>query len=203
MRSTASVSSCAPAAFDELVAAHKQRIYSYVYRTVGDADEAEDITQDVFVKMYVALPGFRSEASIATWLYRIAGNLCIDRHRKRARRMQAFGGEVVSLDAPTPGAADSERRGEMEIRAGASGEPEEALARREQETLLQGALDALPIKMRGAVILHDIEGLSYEEIAAVEQCPLGTVKSRIFNARAQLRVMLSKALGTDGESDEQ
>ncbi len=198
MQSAASrSSSCSPAAFDALVAANKQRIYSYVCRTIGDADEAEDITQDVFVKMYVALAGFRSEASITTWLYRIAGNICIDRHRKRTRRAQAFGGELVSLDAPAPGSSEPREQAEPEIRARASSEPAEALARREQEALLQGALNRLPAKMRSAVILHDIEGLSYEEIAAVEECPLGTVKSRLFNARAQLRDYLSSALGPD------
>jgi RNA polymerase sigma-70 factor (ECF subfamily) len=183
-----------PTAFDEIVTRYKQKIFNYVYRMVGDSDEAEDVTQDVFVKMYVSLSSFRSEASITTWLYRIAGNLCIDRYRKRSRREIALGGETISLDVR----ADAES-GSGSSRAGAvavdvpdeSSEPQRMLERAELDRHIQTALALLPEKMRTVVVLHDVEGLAYEEIAEIERCPLGTVKSRLFNARQQLRRLLA------------
>jgi RNA polymerase sigma-70 factor (ECF subfamily) len=176
-----------PAAFDEIVARHKQKIFSYVYRMVGDSEEAEDITQDVFVKMYVSLSTFRSEASISTWLYRIAGNLCIDRYRKRSRRDTALGGSPLSLDS----GADSGGTGAVLDVADTANEPGRLLQRAEVDAQVQAALTKLPPKMRAVVVLHDIEGLAYEEIAAAERCPLGTVKSRLFNARRMLKTLLA------------
>jgi RNA polymerase sigma-70 factor (ECF subfamily) len=183
-----------PAAFDEIVARYKQKIHSYVCRMIGDSDDAEDVTQDVFVKMYVAIPSFRSEASVSTWLFRIAGNLCIDRFRKKQRRSQGFGGDLLSLDAGYDNASSG--RGESgdaqstidvpDLRS----EPQSNLERVEMDSKVQDALKGLPEKLRAAIILHDIEGFEYEQIAQIEQCPLGTVKSRIFNARMQMRKLL-------------
>jgi RNA polymerase sigma-70 factor (ECF subfamily) len=183
-----------PAAFDEIVARYKQKIFNYVCRMLGDSDEAEDVTQDVFVKMYVSMATFRSEASISTWLYRIAGNLCIDRYRKRSRRDSAMGGEVLSLDVggseSGAGSSGGGAPSRVEVPDSAS-EPLRMLERTELDAHIQAALRQLPEKMRSVVVLHDIEGLAYEEIAAVENCPLGTVKSRLFNARLQLRKLLA------------
>ena len=80
------------AAFNEIVGRYKNKIYNYIYRMVGNSEDAEDLTQEVFVKMYVALDSFRNQSSLSTWLYRIAGNLCIDAHRKSSRRDAGFGG---------------------------------------------------------------------------------------------------------------
>jgi RNA polymerase sigma-70 factor (ECF subfamily) len=180
-----------PTAFNEIVTRHKQKIFNYVYRMIGNSDEAEDMTQDVFVKMYVSLSSFRSESSVTTWLYRIAGNLCIDRYRKRNRRDNAFGGETVSLDVRV----DRNGPAAAEISDDRS-EPLLMLERAELDRQIRSALAKLPQKMRSVVVLHDIEGLAYEEIARIEQCPLGTVKSRLFNARLQLRGILAEYLQT-------
>jgi RNA polymerase sigma-70 factor (ECF subfamily) len=173
------------AAFNEIVGRYKNKIYNYIYRMVGNSEDAEDLTQEVFVKMYVALDSFRNQSSLSTWLYRIAGNLCIDSHRKRARRESGFGGTVASLDAPTN--SDGGEEGPVREVADSSFEPAKMLAKVEMDAQIQEALSKLPDKMRTVVVLHDIEGLQYEEIAEVVHCPLGTVKSRLFNARAALR----------------
>ena len=186
-----------PAAFDEIVARYKQKIYGYICRMIGDTDEAEDVTQDVFVKMYVAIPTFRSEASISTWLFRIAGNLCIDRFRKRQRRQSAFGGDMLSLDAGLDSGAGRSDGSEVasvidvpDMRS----EPQSNLDQVEMDAKITEALGMLPEKLRAAIILHDIEGMEYEQIAQIEQCPLGTVKSRLFNARMQMRKILTPYL---------
>lgn len=185
-----------PAAFDEIVARYKQKIYRYACQMIGDNDEAEDVTQDVFVKMYVAIPSFRSEASVSTWLFRIAGNLCIDRFRKKQRRQLALG-EVMSLDA---GTNSSQSAGETQETGSAidvpdiRSEPQSSLERAEMDEKIREALFILPDKLRSAIVLHDIEGLEYEQIAQIEQCPLGTVKSRLFNARMQMRKLLASYL---------
>jgi RNA polymerase sigma-70 factor, ECF subfamily len=177
------------AAFNEIVARYKNKIYNYIYRMVGNGEDADDLTQEVFVKMYVALDSFRNQSSLSTWLYRIAGNLCIDTHRKRSRRELGFGGTVSSLDEPYGHDAGEEGQG-REV-ADNTFEPAKMLAVQEMDLQIQGALAKLPEKMRAVVVLHDIEGLHYEEIAAVVDCPLGTVKSRLFNARALLREHLA------------
>jgi RNA polymerase sigma-70 factor, ECF subfamily len=175
-------------AFNAIVSRYKNKIYNYIYRMVGNDEDAEDLTQEVFVKMYVALDSFRNQSSLSTWLYRIAGNLCIDSHRKRSRRESGFGGPVSSLDETF--AKDHGDDGHAREVADVSFEPSKVLASQEMDRQIQLALAKLPDKMRTVVILHDIEGLQYEEVAAVVDCPLGTVKSRLFNARALLREYL-------------
>jgi RNA polymerase sigma-70 factor (ECF subfamily) len=177
------------AAFNEIVIRYKNKIYNYIYRMVGSAEDAEDLTQEVFVKMYVAIDSFRNQSSLNTWLYRIAGNLCIDAHRKRSRRDAGFGGSVSSLDVPLVSESGDEGPG-REV-PDSTFEPAKLLAQSEMDSYIQSALSKLPEKMRTVVVLHDIEGLQYEEIADVVGCPLGTVKSRLFNARALLREHLT------------
>ena len=192
-KDTALLSRCQGAdasAFDEIVLRYKQKIFQYILRMVGDSDEAEDLTQEVFVKTYLSLSAFRSQASLNTWIYRIAGNLCIDAHRKRTRRETAFGGSAISLDErPGPGFDSDEARTSWDV-ADERHEPFSLLAKQELDSQIQAALGRLPEKMRSVVILHDIEGFAYEEIAEIVDCPLGTVKSRLFNARVQMRDML-------------
>jgi RNA polymerase sigma-70 factor (ECF subfamily) len=158
---------------------------------VGDAEEAEDLTQDVFVKTYLAISSFRNQSSLNTWLYRIAGNLCIDAHRKKARKESALGGSTISLDETLTdgGETRDDSRAGREV-PDERHEPYSLLARHELDAQVQAALGRLPEKMRSVVVLHDLEGLAYEEIAAIVDCPLGTVKSRLFNARLQLRELL-------------
>lgn len=169
------------AAFNEIVARHKGKIYNYLYRMTGSAEDAEDLTQEVFVRMYTSIGSFRAEASLSTWLFRIAGNLCVDAFRRGKKER----GLVQSLDAPTAG--DDGDEGATRDVPDWSREPMTLFKQKELGAQIQAALEKLPPKLRAAVVLHDVEGLPYEEIAAVEAIPLGTVKSRIFNARVALR----------------
>ena len=172
------------AAFNEIVGRYKGKIYNYLYRMTGNAEDAEDLTQEVFVRMYSHIHSFRAEASLSTWLFRIAGNLCVDAFRRKKKER----GVVSSLDAPIFSDDDDANatRDVPDLKAA----PEILFSRKELGWQIEAALAKLPPKLRSAVVLHDVEGLAYEEIAAVEGIPLGTVKSRIFNARVALREYL-------------
>ena len=172
-------------AFSEIVARYKTSIYNYLYRMTSDAHDAEDLTQDVFIRMYTSLDSFRQQSSLKTWLFRIASNLCIDRYRRRNKHKAI----AYSLDEPFSDASDS---GDARRDAGdETYEPHRLFAQREMSGQIQTALDALPDKLRTVVVLFDIEGMTYDEIAQIVGCPVGTVKSRLFNARLQLRKLLS------------
>ena len=173
------------AAFNEIVSRYKGKIYNYLYRMTGSADDAEDLTQEVFVRMYTSIGTFRAEASLSTWLFRIAGNLCIDAFRKSKKERGN-----VSLNAPFGGSDGSDDEGATRDVPDWSSEPDTLFGRKELGAHIEAALQKLPPKLRSAVILHDVEGMAYEEIAQTENVPLGTVKSRIFNARVALRQQL-------------
>lgn len=177
------------AAFDEVVSRYKGRIFNYVFRMVGSSEEAEDITQEVFVRMYQSLDTFRSEASLSTWLFRIANNLCID-HFRRSRKLRAH---AYSLDETLGGGDDGER---PEI-ADTTQEPYRALAQGELSERMEQAISAIPEKLRAVLILHDVEDVPYEEIARIVACPLGTVKSRLFHARMNMRQKISAYLASE------
>lgn len=170
------------AAFEGLVQRYQDKVYNFVCRMIEDPDEAEDVTQEVFVKAYRSLPKFRGQASFQTWIYRIASNLCIDRHRHRERSPQV----VRSLDAPLEG-----HDGEMEFEVPDwQYNPESSFLSQELREEVHQALASLSEKLRLVVVMYDMQGLTYEEIAQVLRCPVGTVKSRLFNARAALREAL-------------
>ena len=176
------------AAFNEVVARYKNKVYNYVYRMTGSSDDAEDLTQEVFIRMYVSIDSFRSQSSLNTWLFRIASNLCIDRFRRAKSRTPAY-----SLDEPMGGEEGDQTGHDV---ADTTYEPHRLLENVEMAEQIQQALTQLPEKLRATLLLHDVEGLPYEEIAQVVGCPLGTVKSRLFNARMQLRQRLSGYLGS-------
>ncbi|HLI47614.1 MAG TPA: sigma-70 family RNA polymerase sigma factor [Chthonomonas sp.] len=174
------------AAFNEIVLRYKDKVYNYVYRMVRNATDAEDLTQETFVRAYLSLHSFQSRASLNTWLFRIATNLCID-HCRRAKRTQ---GLVTSLSPDN----EEEEEGLQRDIPDATFDPQRLLLNKELGEKLEKALQELPEKLRMVVLLYDVEGLSYEEIAAIAGCPLGTVKSRLFNARAVLRRKLEPYL---------
>jgi RNA polymerase sigma-70 factor (ECF subfamily) len=170
--------------FDEIVQQHKNRIYHYICRMTHDSPDAEDLTQEVFIKAYQSLATFRQEAAVDTWLYRIATNLVIDRFRRRKRgplAWLAWGGGDEEGD-PLAELPDPDR----------GSDPADVAELTELQAEVHGAIATLPPKLRSAVILHDMEGLSYEEVAAVVGCPIGTVKSRLFNGRTLLRRKLAR-----------
>ncbi len=171
-----------PAAFERLALLHKDRIYNYVLRMIGNATEAEDLTQEVFLRAFLHIRDFRGAASVSTWLYRIASNICVDalRHRKRQEA------HTFDLDAPV---ATNDDKVSRQVRDDGP-TPDEAVQRKELHRKIQDAIDSLSDKLREVVVLYDILGVPYEEISQIVGCPLGTVKSRLFNARLQLRDIL-------------
>lgn len=159
-------------AFDLLFGRYQQKIINLVTRYVRDAQEVEDVTQEAFIKAYRALPRFRGESAFYTWLYRIAINTAKNHLVSRSRRPP--GSDVEVEDAEHMDGADLLREAES---------PEAALARDELEAAIDAAIAALPDDLRSAVTLREFDGLSYEQIAQIMECPVGTVRSRIFRAR--------------------
>jgi RNA polymerase sigma-70 factor (ECF subfamily) len=170
-------------AFDLLVTRHSADVYALLFRITQDAEEAGDLTQETFLSALKAIKKFRGEADLKTWLFRIAINESRNRFRWWKRR---FREKTVSMDAPI---------GESETPlsdtfSSSSKNPEENALEREREQILRRALKDLPDIFREAVVLCDIEGLSYEEIASILDINLGTVKSRIARGRDELRKKL-------------
>jgi RNA polymerase sigma-70 factor (ECF subfamily) len=164
-------------AFRFLVERHQERIRNLLFSIFHDSNFIDDLAQEVFIKAYQALPRFRFEASFYTWLYRIAVNKSRDELRKKKiRRFFSFQTLDEGID--------------KEINLRLSVPPED----RDTQELVALGLQSLPEKFRTAVVLKDIDGLSYEEIAEVMQCELGTVKSRISRARSMLRKALKPLL---------
>lgn len=159
-------------AFDLLVKQYQHKIIGLIGRYVYDSHEAMDIAQEAFIKAYRALPGFRGESAFYTWLYRIAINTAKNHLVSRGRRPPDV--DVDVDDAQYIG-ADSQLR-DLDT-------PENALYREELERVVRETLDRLPEELRVALTLREFEGMSYEDIANVMDCPVGTVRSRIFRAR--------------------
>jgi RNA polymerase sigma-70 factor (ECF subfamily) len=158
-----------------------------ISRFVRDAAEAEDVTQDAFIKAYRALPAFRGDSAFYTWLYRIGINTAKNHLLASGRR------------APTSTIFDSEEAEDFEDAAllHEVATPENELMSKQVVEVVNASLQQLPDDLRMALTLREIEGLSYEEIAAVMNCPIGTVRSRIFRAREAVAVNLRPLLGTN------
>jgi RNA polymerase sigma-70 factor (ECF subfamily) len=176
------------AAFDRLVAERSGEVYALLYRLTEDAEEARDLTQETFLRAFQHVERFRGDADLKTWLYRIAINQARNRWRWwRRRRRDA----TVSLDAPE---GQREQPLGERLRDTESADPEQEALARERETILRAALRTLATSYREAVILRDVEGLSYEEIAAALEISVGTVKSRLSRGRTELRRKLESSL---------
>jgi RNA polymerase sigma-70 factor (ECF subfamily) len=172
-------------AFDWLVTHYHGPVYNLILGMLGDVADASDGTQEVFLKAFRGIRGFRQGSSLKTWLYRIAVREALNHRRWFRRHLQ----KNVSIDAePEEGHAHIDVED-----LGAS--PFEQLATREIQHVVQRALHQVPDVFRSAVILRDLEGLSYEEVAEVLECSVGTVKSRILRGRRALRVILEPLLG--------
>lgn len=170
------------AAFESLIEAYEARIYNLAYRMLGNPEDARDAAQETFLKAYSALRRFRGDSSFSTWIYRIARNSCLDaiRTRKRSR--------TYSLDDPVD-TGDGEVTRQIE---GDLPSPDEVILTRERQTVINDALAELPDHHRSVLVLRDIEGFSYEEIAEVLEVKLGTVKSRLYRARSALHERLEQ-----------
>jgi RNA polymerase sigma-70 factor, ECF subfamily len=180
-------------AFELLVIKYQRRIERLIGRMVRDVDLVEDIAQETFIRAYRALAQFRGDAQFYTWLYRIAVNTA-----KKAL-MDLKRDPLVSESALRGAGDDEDETSVMENELTSSETPETVLAAKEIAATVNSAMEALPEELRQAVTLREIEGLSYEEIAEVMNCPIGTVRSRIFRAReaisAKVRPMLESQSG--------
>lgn len=167
------------ASFEKLI--HQYQVYAYniAYRTLGHEEDAKDATQDALIKVFKSISQYTGDAQFSTWLYRIVVNTCKDYLRKKANIKE------TSLEI-----SSSEEDYLMELPASETYEPEKQLERKTIQRKINTALDQLPPANKTVVVLRDIQGLSYEEISIIEDCSVGTVKSRINRGRKYLRELL-------------
>ncbi len=176
-------------AFELLVVKYQRRVGRLISRLVRDPHEVEDVTQESFVRAYRALGNFRNESAFYTWMYRIAVNTAKNYLVSQGRRPPSS----TEMDA-----AEAEQTEEgIHLRETAT--PETELMSKQIAQTVQKAMSALPEELRTAITLREIEGLSYEEIAEAMQCPVGTVRSRIFRARDAISVQLKPMLDVRGD----
>jgi RNA polymerase sigma-70 factor (ECF subfamily) len=171
-------------AFGLLVSKYQRKLGRLISRMVRDSAEVEDIVQDSFIRAYRALPGFRNDSAFYTWLYRIGVNTAKNWLMTHGRRASATTG-VDSEEAETYDDADLLRDNDT---------PERLLMTKQIGQTVNAAMEALPEDLRTAIMLREIDGLSYEEIAQVMDCPIGTVRSRIFRARDAISERLKPLL---------
>jgi len=159
-------------AFDILVQKYQQKVVNLISRFVSDQAECYDIAQEAFIKAYRAIGNFRGDSQFYTWLYRIAANTAKNHLASRARKSPAYSVDVEEAE---------HYEGESGLKEYAN--PENLLLTDEIKKTIFRAIEALPEDLKSAITLRELEGLSYEEIAEVMDCPIGTVRSRIFRAR--------------------
>lgn len=170
-------------AFDLLVLKYQHKIFGLISRYIRDADEVQDVAQEAFIKAYKALPNFRGDSAFYTWLYRIAINTAKNYLVSRSRRPPGTDIEVADAEYLENGS------GLHEIET-----PENALFGAELKAVVEAAIAALPEDLRAAITLREFEGLSYEDIADIMDCPVGTVRSRIFRAREAIDALATRQM---------
>ncbi len=173
-------------AFDILVVKYQSKILSIVSRFIKDSAEINDVAQDAFIKAYRALPNFRGESAFYTWLYRIAINTAKNYLTAKGRRPPSS--DIDSQEAESYGVG-------VALRENAS--PEKLLMRDQLKDVIFETIEALPVDLKTAITLRELEGLSYEEIADSMDCPVGTVRSRIFRARETIDEKMKPLLEPD------
>ncbi len=169
--------------FEELICAHQQKVYNIALRMLGNEQDAFDVSQEVFIKVYKNLNGFQENASFSTWVYRIATNTCLDFLRKAKERKKD-----ISMDAQIA-FDDGEASFQLED---TSADIEEAILRKERMQVLYRAIDQLRDEHKKMIVLRELQGMSYQEIAEITGMNLGTVKSKMNRARLALKNALEK-----------
>jgi RNA polymerase sigma-70 factor, ECF subfamily len=164
-------------AWEQIVARFRRKVFHIAYKFTGRHDDAEDLTQEIFLKVFRSLEKFNQDADFSTWLSSVARNYCIDHYRANKREREVVVEDLVAFD----------------LAPASSGNPHRALEDRDRRSFLRRGLDLLPDKLREAVILRDLQGLSYQEMAERLRLPEGTVKSRINRGREELSRLLLKA----------
>lgn len=186
-QSSTGIAATALPPFEVLFTRYEKGIFNLIYRMVGDFEDATDLTSQTFLHALRAYDRFRGEAQAYTWLYRIAVNLCKNYFRKRDRSARI---EVISLDAPVMSDGKELERDIEDF----SQSPERVLEGHDLQELIQQAIMGLPPDLRTVIILRDVQGLSYQEVAQITGCSVEAVKSRIFRARGHLRKILGPHL---------
>ncbi|MDX1733014.1 MAG: RNA polymerase sigma factor RpoE [Halioglobus sp.] len=174
-------------AFDLLVLKYQHKIFGLISRYVRDADEVQDVAQEAFIKAYKALPRFRGDSAFYTWLYRIAINTAKNHLVARSRRPPGSDVDIEDAEYYEGGGALRDMEN-----------PENALFGRELKEVVDRSISNLPDDLRAAVTLREFDGLSYEDIAEIMDCPVGTVRSRIFRAREAIDAQVRRQL--EGET---
>jgi RNA polymerase sigma-70 factor (ECF subfamily) len=164
-------------AWDQIVARFRRKIFHIAYKFTGRHDEAEDLTQEIFLKIFRSLEKFNRDADFSTWLSSVARNFCIDHYRASKREREVLVEDLVAFD----------------LAPASSGNPHRALEERDRRSFVRRGLEMLPEKLREAVVLRDLQGLSYQEMAERLRLPEGTVKSRINRGREELARLLLRA----------
>ena len=172
-------------AFGKIVDAYQARVFGFVKRMLRNEEEALDVTQEVFIKAFQGMARFDGAASLRTWLFRIAYNLCIDRTRKIKRGLVENSLEFAQDDDEPKEFADTRW------------DPENLVMDRELEAIVEDALASMSEKLRTVLMLHDKEDMGYEEIASTVNVPVGTVKSRLFLARAHMQKHINHYLASN------
>lgn len=183
-------------AYTYLVEHYQHSLYNLTLRLLGNPHEAADVTQEVFIKIYRGIHGFNGDSNLRTWIYRIAVHEAANWRRWWLRHR---GNRTVSLDLVDP--EDGETRVFDNLLPDHAPLPSDQVMHAELESRLQAALNSLPIKYRTAVILRDVEGLSYEDIASTLHISIGTVKSRILRGRDLLRDKLKSLMARERSSE--
>ena len=168
-------------AFEDLVLEYQKQVYHIALKMTGNEEDAFDLSQEAFLKAFRSLSTFRGEAGFGSWLYRMTANLCIDFLRKKKRQ----GGQIISLDV------EEEDRRPTEL-PDLRYEPQNALEKKEVQEKVRAGLERLPHEQKLILVLRDVEGFSYQEISDALKIELGTVKSRIYRARAHLARLLTE-----------
>ncbi|MEN6316931.1 MAG: sigma-70 family RNA polymerase sigma factor [Clostridiaceae bacterium] len=169
-------------AFEMLIEAYQKKIFNLAYRIVGNYDDAGDLAQEALIRIFRSIAGFKEQSSFSTWVYRITTNVCLDDIRKKKNK------KVISLDEEI-----HVEDGEMKRQIMSDDPlPDEVAEKEEMRRLVNDAINMLPEEQRLVISLRDIQGLTYDEIADVLDCPSGTVKSRINRARQALKNVLLK-----------
>jgi RNA polymerase sigma-70 factor (ECF subfamily) len=168
-------------AWEQIVSRYKRRVFHVSYKFTGRVADAEDLTQEIFLKVFKSLDKFNRDADFSTWLSSVARNYCIDRYRARRREREVVVDDLLAFD----------------LAPAASGNPHRALEESDRAAFLREGIRELPSKLREAVLARDLQGLSYQEMVIALDCPEGTVKSRINRGREELkRILLRKRQGS-------
>lgn len=171
-------------AFEHLISLYDKKVYNIALRMLGNKDDASELAQEVFIRIFKSIKKFRGESLLSTWVYRITTNMCLDELRRRKKASFVYIDEGVSFN-------DSEL--ELQLPTDAPG-PQETVERIELKTAIEKALHILSEEQRMVIVLRDIQGFSYKEIARILRIPSGTVKSRVSRARTALKKVLQEKM---------